>query len=410
MRNFVFVLAMVVSLGGCAETILQQKTVEYGTTFGGLEDRIILQNLSSFVDDEDRLPSHIDFKQGTVQTTDNLSLGATLPFTAGRSGSNIVRNPSVFSVGALQTQSQDNWNYQPVTDVDDLVRVRCLYKYVINQSRRPDLYTTPADWEAFRNAYCTLSNQISLFRFGPPPKPWLIWSDATEGNKSGDYINKYGKRLSYLGTYGAYTLWGSLKEFHDFELAILGSMLNTTGAVGAAKTASPEVPATGLKLSIDATPAKFNEKGEKIVLSFTLENTGNVVLLKPAVYAVIANIKTKASLKVDCYGQATIEQASNIKCGTTYIATPEDAASNTLEVSAFVRAKTQSNSSIESNEAGKTIEGPNSSVPQTARARIPARGPRPTQQPIQSEQFTYPPFNPGKSFGALIPPPAAPAQ
>ena len=281
-----------------------------------------------------RIPSHIEFKQGTVQATDNLSVGATVPYTTGLSGANIVKNPQVFSLSAAQIQSQDNWNYQPVTDVDDLVRIRCLYNYLIEQSKPENYgrkYTTYAEWHQFTQDKCLVSSQQTVFKYGPPFQPWLIWTDGDNATAPGTYLtDKRGTKLYYLGTFHSHALWGDVKSFHDFELAVLGSMPNTSGAAGSAQTSKPAPtpgPAPGMTLSILPNPKVFSADGQNISYQFVVANTGtSPITAINVVDTLIRNIK--------CPTQTLSVQHSTV-CSGNYTITSQDLAAKSVSDGAF---------------------------------------------------------------------------
>jgi hypothetical protein len=367
-----------------------------------MEDRLIIDNLNKFIDDDDRVPSFVDFKQGQVQATDNLSLGATVPYTTGLSGTNVVRNPQVFNVGAAQFQSQDNYTWVPVTDVDDLVRVRCLYKYVIYQTRN-GITNSPATWKAAWQKYilkhCLVSNEITAFRYAPPMERWFIWTDDQFAGE--DYIVAPGLgRLEYLGTFGPRTLWGKRKEFHEFELAVLGSMPNTTGAAGPAGTSKP-APAQGpaWTLSIAAVPSEFAAVDEAITYTFTLSNTGSV-----PISGIIVHENSDLVKAIRC-SQDSLNPAETTTCIGSYQTTSNDVANQHIIIAATA--------------VGHALTGTLPDATKTLVAYLKGHAPRtalhPAAAPIApppSQQIpsVYPDFRAGKSGSTLSPPPQPAAQ
>jgi len=395
-------------VSACAPSVLQTRTMLYGSTFDQLEDRLVLDNISAFIDDKDKIPSHIDFKQGTVQATDNLSVGATVPYVPGRSGNSISVNPQVFNVSAVQIQSQDNWNYQPVTDVDDLVRVRCLYNFLILQSEPENWgkkYATYGEWVNFTQRHCLVSNQQTIFKYAPPLKPWLTWTPDENTPPDERFLDRKGNPLSYLGTFRSRALWGNLKDFHDFELSVLGSMPNTTGATGSAATSKPPAPppgpTPGMTLSVTPNPKIFSAAEQNIAYQYVVANTGGVP---------IAGIKVVDTIVRDikCPTQALPAQRSTV-CSGNYTTTARDVEATNVSNGAFVNGTTPAGPINAQDSATIYLEG---HVPLTTLEKLEAVRPRVAKPPsaLGPPQIQYPPYSPGKSSAPIIPPPAAPAQ
>jgi hypothetical protein len=401
MRSNVASLSIFLVLCACAQVALPVRSVRYAATFGNMEDHLIIDNLNSFIDDDDRVPSFVDFKQGQVQATDNLSLGATIPYTTGLSGANIVRNPQVFNVGAAQFQSQDNYTWVPVTDVDDLVRVRCLYKYVIFQSRN-GVSNSAKGWEAawpkFVLKHCLVSGQITPFRFAPPKDVWFHWTEDLVPSGE-DYIVVPGMgRFEYLGTFGSRVLWGKRKEFHDFELSVLGSMPNTTGAAGPAGTSKPPPsPGPAWTLSIAAVPSQFTSAGESLTYTFTVANVGSVPISEISVHELQDLIQD-----IKC-SQTSLSPGEQTVCLGSYTTTSNDAERHSVTINATATGRTASGNLP--NATQKLTTSQKGYAPLR-----PAAAPIGPPSPTQLIPNVYPDFRAGKSGSPLSPPPQPAAQ
>lgn len=301
-------LFMIVFLAGCAQTQIQQRTISYTGTVGNIEDAIIAQNLALYIRDPYRMPTLIVLKQGQTQGVDNISLGLSVPYTTGLSGANIVKNPQTFSIGAAQFQAQDNWTYVPVTDVEDLVRVRCLFRFAIEQAEdNPEA----ANWEIFREG-CSLIPGGTTFPYPPPLQKWLTWEPGT---------NKELPGAETLTTIGPYTIRVIPQYFDNFELAVLGSMPDSTGAVGPAGTSKMAAPAISLaqpSISFDAKGANFsfvvtNNQSE------TIKNVDLVLLFDdvPPAQKICNILSIKPSKTGKCQGSYRIED-QNVHRSTVY--------------------------------------------------------------------------------------------
>jgi hypothetical protein len=402
--KYVGLFVCILAVGGCAQTQVRERTTNYSYTFSDMEDRVVLENIARFIDDRDRLPSMTDFKQGQVQATDNVSLGATLPFTNGLSGVNIVKNPSVFNVGAVQTQSQDNWTYVPVTDVEDLVRTRCLYKYVIVQVEQPERYRSKADWISFQKQNCSLGGHMPVFGYTPPSEPWLIWRPSDQaGSLSERFLDSYGRQYVFLGTFGSYGLWGVPKSFHDFQLALLGSVPNTAGSSAAGTSPAPAKPVADsgqflLKAALTTGSMNFDSAEKTLTIKFTIINTTQKLL--SAVKLTSTRFKL---LDETCIPASLANIPAN--CTATTITTTEDIAKGFIED--LTTAYANDGASLLSSAVDTQIS--KQGTPKITSQQQPAVL---TIAPGALRNFggIYPQFSPGKASGPVAPPLAPPAQ
>ena len=398
--------ALCVVLAGCAQTQVRERSTNYSYTFGDMEDRIVLENLARFIDDPDRLPSMADFKQGQVQGTDNVSLGATLPFNRGLSGVNIVKNPSVFNVGAVQTQSQDNWTYVPVTDVEDLVRTRCLYKYVVVQFQYPDRYRSQRDWIDFSNKHCSLAGHVPVFGYAPPLEPWLIWRSSDEvGSIPDSFTDSQGRQFVFLGNFRSHALWGVPKSFHDFQLAILGSIPNTAGssAAGTGPGAPKPLVDVGqlvLKAAVGSDSTNFDSAGKSLTIKYTLLNTTQKSL------SPVKLVSTRFVLKDESCLPASLTPNIPANCSATTVTTPEDVARGFVEDLTTAYANQTDNNLLSSAFETKILTH---GTPKMT-SQSPPAATFVAPKTIRNFETVYPQFSPGKSSGPVAPPLAPPAQ
>ena len=115
-------------LAGCAGPTglqLRADTEEMGPSFGYLQQRQILENVSRMIDNPWAMPGHIEVSSGNLQVQDQATFAWTLPFT-GLMGHGLREvDPS------LQSQEQHSFIISPVTDGDDLRRLHAVYRYAI---------------------------------------------------------------------------------------------------------------------------------------------------------------------------------------------------------------------------------------------------------------------------------------
>jgi hypothetical protein len=149
--------ALVASLGGCAGPILNQYTEYLGPTVGTLEERQILKNLGRFVDNQWAMPGHVELANGQIQATNQLGVNLKYPYTHTAAPSGVtLASGSEFDVNPAQTQDQESYSLLPVTDSDDLRRLRAIYHYAVC----PDPKRFAQEWE--------IADQSI---YAPPPAP-----------------------------------------------------------------------------------------------------------------------------------------------------------------------------------------------------------------------------------------------
>jgi hypothetical protein len=214
----------------CAQLMLPENTVTEAMTASDLKTKIVLQNLSRFAVDHSAVPSDIDLKSGVFQTQHVVQGSLTLPYQ------NINTAAKSATLGPLSYTSQDNWTTTPVTDIDDLKRLRCLYIYAIAGS--------PGNYIDFRDSYCKDSiegNDSSSTKPGkkadtegwkkipikalPPQQNWLYWRTASQA--SDEIVPSSFEGCSQVGE--AELCWTSRQALDSFVLAIAGATPNTVG-------------------------------------------------------------------------------------------------------------------------------------------------------------------------------------
>jgi hypothetical protein len=151
--------ALAASLGGCAGPILNQNTEYLGSTIGALEERQVLKNLSRFVENPWAMPGHVELANGQIQETNQLGINLKYPYTHTAAPSGVtLASGSEFDVNPAQTQDQESYSLLPVTDPDDLRRLRAIYHYAVCPDPRQfaqewdiadqSIYATPAPSKA----------------------------------------------------------------------------------------------------------------------------------------------------------------------------------------------------------------------------------------------------------------------
>lgn len=136
MRGWLLYLPALLAVAGCQTHLsLRENTLRTGDTLADLNYRQILDNLAMFVANPSAMPSVSVINSGTVTVADTKSVSAnatyapTITFAqqngAGLPILSLLLNPS----GSRNIT--ENWSLLPVTDVDNLRRIRCAFQLVV---------------------------------------------------------------------------------------------------------------------------------------------------------------------------------------------------------------------------------------------------------------------------------------
>ncbi len=130
-------------VSGCASSQLNYNTLDLASSVGDIQTQQVLYNLSLILDDPAAIPTHVDLSAGTASTSNSIGPNISSPIpetiaqvTAGGTGTGNVLQNTFARTGVTASVSGQNlysqsWNYTPVTDGDELRRLRALYKYAL---------------------------------------------------------------------------------------------------------------------------------------------------------------------------------------------------------------------------------------------------------------------------------------
>jgi hypothetical protein len=161
-KHCLFLGAILLDLSGCASAQLNYNTLDLASTTDQLLTRQVLYNLEKFVDSETAIPAQLTISSGSASTTNSISPGFSTPFDAISATTRaveqttstkitnttvITKNPASASVNGTDLWSQ-NWSFSPISDVQQMRRLRALYRYAVDGDARafldryPILYKT----------------------------------------------------------------------------------------------------------------------------------------------------------------------------------------------------------------------------------------------------------------------------
>jgi hypothetical protein len=165
-------------LGGCAGQFLNENTLMMSPSIGTVEERQVLVNLAKFVSNPWAIPGHVELANGQIQITNQLGVNLKFPYTKVVNGAGAVTSKTIGSeadVNPAQTQDQESYNLLPVTDSEDLRRLRALYHYAVCPGDKVafELEWGLADQRFFQPAPSGPAKK-------PPPKPRTLADVITE--------------------------------------------------------------------------------------------------------------------------------------------------------------------------------------------------------------------------------------
>jgi hypothetical protein len=144
MRAWLPVLATLVAASGCQTHLaLRDDTLRTTGTLTDLNYQQVLNNLAMFVANPSALPSVAVVNAGTVTVADQKSYNGSATYSptltfAQQGGGALPILSLLFNPGA-QRNITENWSLAPVTDIDNLRRIRCAFQLlVLDQGQTAD--------------------------------------------------------------------------------------------------------------------------------------------------------------------------------------------------------------------------------------------------------------------------------
>jgi hypothetical protein len=176
-------------LCGCAGKMLNENTLMMSPSIGTVEERQILQNLAKFVDNPWAIPGHVELANGQIQITNQLGANLKFPYTKVLNGAGAITSKTLgdeADITPAQTQDQESYNLLPVTDSEDLRRLRALYHYAVCPGDRNafSLEWGLADQRYFRSAPTARASHTKSAAAKTPTLADVIRKDLTDAEKT----------------------------------------------------------------------------------------------------------------------------------------------------------------------------------------------------------------------------------
>jgi len=149
--------AALFALAGCASAQLNYNTVDLASTIDSLLTEQVLSNLAKFIDSPHAIPSQVGIAAGTVTTNNVIQPNVTSPLNIASVATNTIATTFAATTSSVATRTntrtlnnagvgltmtdqwQQNWTIAPVTDSDQLRRLRSLYRFATTNLNRQEL-------------------------------------------------------------------------------------------------------------------------------------------------------------------------------------------------------------------------------------------------------------------------------
>jgi hypothetical protein len=218
MRRTVLWIVLISSANGCATHMaLQKDTVRTTNTLTDLHYQQVLDNVARFHDDPDTVPSYAVATAGTVSIADTKGAGVsptyapTLPFAS--QGGGALPILTLLFPFSVQRAVTENWSLTPITDADNLRRLRCAYRLLVMGEATPNReYCHKQMKEFFAGEEAALADYF-------PPRGWY-----QVGRK-----HDVPKGACYVGHHGCTYAWVTPEGRNDLAVFTMGALDLATG-------------------------------------------------------------------------------------------------------------------------------------------------------------------------------------
>lgn len=240
MRTLLFAI-MVVPLCGCTAFQAQENTVNLGVTAGNIETRQILQQLGETIDDPDRLPLMITLNTGQTNVQNAIAANWQVNSLA----SNVLSattNTSQRTLGfgpPITGQYTDQWTMNPISDPDDITRLRCVFSFPVRKARGEitDLNMTYDQYSAKWCERQAPKKGAMELRYKPPSQPFFAFRQLSDPSATvHGVLDCPHDTIVELGDFSGNVLIACRKLYHDFELSVLAAPSITKGGEVTVKT------------------------------------------------------------------------------------------------------------------------------------------------------------------------------
>ena len=218
MSRAVLFIGLLSALSGCATHLaLRNDTVKTTATLADLQYQQVLDNLARFHDNPDTVPSFAVATAGTVSLLDTAGAGVSPTYsptlTFHQQGGGALPILSLLFPLSASRALTDNWSLTPITDADNLRRLRCAFRLLVLGEATPN--------------YEFCRNQMKEFFAGEeadladyyPPRGW----------SGGGSKKDVPKDACYVGCHGCTYVWVTPEGMNGLATFTMGALDLATG-------------------------------------------------------------------------------------------------------------------------------------------------------------------------------------
>src|SRR5260370_10694981 len=213
MRRAMLLIGLLSALSGCAtSSALRTDTGKTTNTLTDLQFQQVLDNVARFQDNPDTVPSFAVTTTGTVSLLDTTGAGVsptyspTLTFIQQGGGALPILS-LLFPLTASRAVTE-NWSLTPITDADNLRRLRCAYRLLVMGEATPNYeYCRKQMKEFFAGEEAAL---VDYF----PPRGWY----GVGGRKD------VPQGACYVGCHGCTYVWVTPEGMNDLAVFAMGAL------------------------------------------------------------------------------------------------------------------------------------------------------------------------------------------
>jgi hypothetical protein len=128
-------IGLLMCVSGCTHIPLRNNTARTTSTLADLHFQQVLDNLARFHDNADTIPSFAVATAGTVSVSDEVGAGISATYSptlsSAQQGGGALPILSLLFPFNGQRSLAENWSLTPITDADNLRRLRCAYRLLV---------------------------------------------------------------------------------------------------------------------------------------------------------------------------------------------------------------------------------------------------------------------------------------
>ena len=217
LRHLALMIGLTFGLGGCTELALRKSTAQISSTLTDLQFQQVLDNLARFEDNPDTIPSFAVVTAGTVALNDQAGGGLSATYSptlsSAQQGGGALPILSLLFPFSAQRGLAENWSLTPITDSDNLRRLRCAYRLLVMGEATPNFEFCRKQMRTF-----FAGEEAALVDYFPP-RGWY-----ERGDDSAVPADAY-----YVGRYGKTAVWVTRQGVNELALFTMGALDLATG-------------------------------------------------------------------------------------------------------------------------------------------------------------------------------------